>query len=158
MKNAKQGAADGAGRAGPAARAEGTLILVVDDFTDNREMYAQYLAFRGFRVAEAADGHEALRKAGELMPDLVVMDLSLPGLDGWEATRRLKRDGRTRAIPVIALTGHALDGYSQSARDAGCDSFLIKPCQPQDLENEIRRVLAIEGAEPEPRGRKERHA
>ena len=155
MKTARP--AEGAGRTG-GGRAEGVLILVVDDFTDNREMYAQYLAFRGFRVAEAADGHEALRKAGELLPDLVVMDLSLPGLDGWEATRRLRRDDRTSAIPVIALTGHALDGHSQSARDAGCDSFLIKPCQPHDLEMEIRRLLALEGAGPEPRGRKERHA
>jgi len=134
------------------------LILIVDDFTDNREMYAQYLAFRGFRVAEAADGHEALQKTIELLPDLVVMDLSLPGLDGWEATRRLKGDGRTKGIPVVALTGHALDGHSQTAREAGCDSFLIKPCQPQELEVEIRRILGLTAAELEPRGRKERHA
>jgi two-component system, cell cycle response regulator DivK len=134
------------------------FILIVDDFTDNREMYAQYLAFRGFRVAEAADGHEALQKAMELLPDLVVMDLSLPGLDGWEATRRLKRDSRTKGIPVVALTGHALDGHSQTAKEAGCDSFLIKPCQPQELELEIRRVLGLEGSHAEPRGRKERHA
>src|SRR4051812_7019627 len=82
------------------------LVLVVDDFPDNRDMYMQYLEFCGMRVAEAQNGHEALQQAFELLPDLIVMDLSLPGLDGWEATRRLKADARTRAIPVIALTGH----------------------------------------------------
>jgi len=149
--------AKGATKATKATKSGG-LVLVVDDFTDNREMYAQYLAFRGFRVAEAADGHEALQKAMELLPDLVVMDLSLPGLDGWEATRRLKCDSRTKAIPVVALTGHALDGHSQTAKEAGCDSFLIKPCQPQELETEIRRVLGLDAGHAETRGRKERHA
>ena len=79
--------------------------------------------------------------AGELIPDLIVMDLSLPGLDGWEATRRLKADERTRSIPVVALTGHALDGHAQSALEAGCDGFIIKPCEPEALLNEIRKIL-----------------
>jgi CheY-like chemotaxis protein len=116
-------------------------ILLVDDFADNREMYAEYLVFSGLRVSEAVDGHEALRKAGELIPDLIVMDLSLPGLDGWEATRRLKADERTRSIPVVALTGHALEGHAQSALEAGCDGFIIKPCEPEALLNEIRKIL-----------------
>src|SRR3954466_12736055 len=117
------------------------LILVVDDFQDNREMYAEYLQFSGFRVAEAATGHEALEKAFALRPDLIIMDLSLPVMDGWEATRRLKADERTRKIPVVALTGHALAGHSRGAKEAGCDSFLAKPCLPDQLVAEIRRML-----------------
>jgi two-component system, cell cycle response regulator DivK len=117
------------------------LILVVDDFADNREMYTQFLEFSGFRVAEAQNGHEALEKAFDMRPDLIVMDLSLPGLDGWEATRRLKADDRTRGIPVIALTGHALAGHSKGAMDAGCDAFITKPCLPERLMEEIQSML-----------------
>lgn len=117
------------------------LILVVDDFDDGREMYAAYLRFAGFRVEEAADGNEALAKSFELHPDLILMDLSLPGIDGWEATRLLKNDERTANTPVVALTGHALDGHSQRARDAGCDDFITKPCVPEELLLKIRKIL-----------------
>ena len=79
-------------------------------------MYAEYLRFCGFRVAEARNGNEALEQAFALMPDLILMDLSLPGMDGWEATRQLKSDERTRNIPVVALTGHALAGASEGAK------------------------------------------
>jgi CheY-like chemotaxis protein len=120
------------------------LILLVDDFPDNREMYALYLEYVGYQVAEAATGHEALARAFELSPDLIVMDLSLPGLDGWEATRRLKSDPRTKGIPVLALTGHALEGYSQGARNAGCDAFITKPCLPEELVVEIKALLGNE--------------
>jgi two-component system, cell cycle response regulator DivK len=117
------------------------LILVVDDYQDAREMYAEYLQFSGFRVAEAKNGNEAIEKAFELGPDLILMDLSLPGMDGWEATRQLKSDERTRHIPVVALTGHALAGASEGAKKAGCDSFVTKPCLPDDLVVEVRRML-----------------
>jgi two-component system, cell cycle response regulator DivK len=117
------------------------LILVVDDFDDNREMYAEFLRFTGYRVEEAANGLEALEKAFGLLPDVIVMDLSLPGVDGWEVTRRLKADGRTKHIPVIAVTGHALAGHSQGALEAGCDAFVTKPCLPEDLATEIQRLL-----------------
>jgi two-component system, cell cycle response regulator DivK len=117
------------------------LVLVVDDFPDNRDMYMQYLEFSGLRVAEAQNGHEALQQANTLLPDLIVMDLSLPGLDGWEATRRLKADPRTQSIPVIALTGHALAGHSKGAIEAGCDAFITKPCLPERLLEEIRKML-----------------
>ena len=117
------------------------LILVVDDYQDAREMYAEYLQFSGFRVAEARNGNEALEQAFSLKPDLILMDLSLPGMDGWEATRQLKSDERTRHIPVVALTGHALAGASDGARKAGCDSFVTKPCLPDDLVVEVRRML-----------------
>lgn len=121
------------------------LVLVVDDFQDNREMYAEFLRFSGLRVEEAVNGHEALDKAAALLPDLIVMDLSLPGIDGWEATRRLKREPATKHIPIIALTGHALAGYSEGARQAGCDAFVTKPCLPEDLLAEIRRILDAPG-------------
>ena len=119
----------------------GPLILVVDDYQDAREMYAEYLQFSGFRVAEARNGNEAVAQARSLKPDLILMDLSLPGLDGWEATRVLKADDETRHIPIVALTGHALAGASEGARKAGCDSFVTKPCLPDDLVVEVKRML-----------------
>lgn len=120
---------------------DSALILVVDDYQDAREMYAEYLQFSGFRVAEARNGNEAIEQAFALRPDLILMDLSLPGMDGWEATRQLKSDDRTKHIPVVALTGHALAGASDGARKAGCDSFVTKPCLPDDLVVEVRRML-----------------
>jgi len=119
----------------------GPLILVVDDYQDAREMYAEYLQYSGFRVAEARNGNEAVTQARSLKPDLILMDLSLPGMDGWEATRVLKADEETRRIPIVALTGHALAGASEGARKAGCDSFVTKPCLPDDLVVEVRRML-----------------
>ncbi len=133
------------GPAAPVARsarpAAGPLVLVVDDYEDAREMYAEFLQYSGFRVAEARTGVEAMEKAFELLPDLILMDLSLPVMDGWEATRRLKADSRTKAIPVVALTGHALAGHSEVARKAGCDAFVTKPCLPDALVLEVKRVL-----------------
>ena len=117
------------------------VVLVVDDFADNREMYSEYLSFSGYDVIEAKNGKEAIDAAQERLPDIIIMDLSLPVMDGWEATRRLKADERTRRIPVVALTGHALAGHSKGARDAGCDSFLAKPCLPDQLVAEIKRML-----------------
>jgi CheY-like chemotaxis protein len=121
--------------------ADRPLVLVVDDFIDAREMYAEYFVFSGFRVVEASNGAEAVQKALELTPQVILMDLSMPGMDGWEATRRLKADRRTKDIPVIALTGHALTGFSESAKLAGCDAFVTKPCLPDTLVEEVRRVL-----------------
>jgi CheY-like chemotaxis protein len=119
----------------------GPLILVVDDYQDAREMYAEYLQYSGFRVAEAKNGNEAVAQARSLKPDLILMDLSLPGMDGWEATRVLKADEATKKIPIVALTGHALAGASEGARKAGCDSFVTKPCLPDDLVVEVKRML-----------------
>jgi two-component system cell cycle response regulator DivK len=117
------------------------LVLVVDDFEDNRAMYAEYLAYSGYSVEQAADGEEAVKLAQHLLPDIVVMDLSLPIMDGWEATRRLKADERTRRIPVIALTGHALASHSRGAREAGCDAFLAKPCLPEKLVEKVEELI-----------------
>lgn len=128
-------AASGASLNGP------PLVLVVEDYQDAREMYVEYLKFSGFRVAEARNGLEALDQAMSLLPDIILMDLALPRMDGWEATRRLKDDARTRHIPVVALTGHALAGHAEGARQAGCDAFVTKPCLPDALVAEINRVL-----------------
>ena len=117
------------------------VVLLVDDYPDNRDIYVQFLTYSGLRVEEADNGHQALDKAFTLRPDVIVMDLSLPGLDGWEVTRRLKQDPRTRDIPVIALTGHALAGHSEGAFDAGCDAFITKPCLPERLLEEIRAIV-----------------
>jgi two-component system, cell cycle response regulator DivK len=118
------------------------LVLVVDDFQDNREMYAEFLAYQGFRVIQAANGVEALDQAFTNRPDIIIMDLSLPVMDGWEATRRLKADERTHGIPVVALTGHVMQGHSKGAIEAGCDSFVAKPCLPDQLVAEIRKMLS----------------
>jgi len=124
-------------------------VLLVDDYPDARAMYGEYLEFSGFDVVEAANGEEALARAVDAGPDIIVMDLSLPVMDGCEATRRLKADARTAAIPVVALTGHALAGISDGARQAGCAAFVTKPCLPDDLVLEIRRVLAARPASTE---------
>ena len=125
------------------ANTQRKTLLVVDDFEDNRAMYAEFLRYSGFDVLEASDGQEAVDKATALLPDLVIMDLSLPVLDGgWEATRRLRKRAHTRAIPIVALTGHALEGHSQGARDAGCDAFLAKPCLPETLLETLKEPLA----------------
>ena len=117
------------------------LVLVVEDYADAREIYVEYLEAMGFRVAEARNGEEALEQAFALLPDIILMDLALPGMDGWEASRRLKQDERTKRIPIVALTGHALAGHEESAKQAGCDAFVAKPCLPDALVAEIRRVL-----------------
>lgn len=117
------------------------LVLVVDDFEDNRMLYAEYLEFHGFRVAEAGNGEEAIERTLELRPAVVVMDLSLPVMDGWEATRRLKANAKTRDVVVLALTGHAEASHAKKARDAGCDDFIAKPCLPEDLVAKVREHL-----------------
>lgn len=104
-------------------------------------MYAEYLRHCGFEVDTAVTGAEAIDRVFARMPDIVVMDLTMPALDGWEATRRLKADPRTKAIPVLALTGHALEGSESAARAAGCNGYVMKPCLPEDLVIVIAQYL-----------------
>jgi two-component system, cell cycle response regulator DivK len=118
------------------------LILVVDDFDDGRELIVEILDHAGYRVEEARDGHEALEKVGQLLPDLVMMDLSLPGVDGWEVTRRIKAMKKTRGIPVMAFTAHALAEPATRALEAGCVSVLTKPCLPARIVSEVNRIVA----------------
>jgi CheY-like chemotaxis protein len=125
----------------PPARND-ALVLVVDDFEDNRAMYVEYLEFQGLSVAEAVNGEDAVARTKELMPAVVVMDLSLPVMDGWEATRRIKADPRTAHIRVIALTGHAEPAHAKKALEAGCDDFVAKPCLPEDLLAKVQAHLS----------------
>ncbi len=118
------------------------LILVVEDHKDSRIIFAEFLSLMGFHVATAEDGAQALIQATELLPDLILMDLSLPVLDGLEATRRLRKAERTRDIPVVALTGYTESESLQAALAAGCVAVLIKPVSPAELEAKIRQLLA----------------
>jgi len=117
------------------------LVLLVEDQSDLRHLYAQQLALSGYDVIEAENGAEAIDRTTSHAPDVVLMDLSLPVVDGWEATRRLKGDERTAHIPVVALTAHDGSGELQRATRAGCDWFVPKPCPPDALIAEVRRVL-----------------
>jgi CheY-like chemotaxis protein len=114
------------------------LVLVVDDFDDARELYCACLEQAGYRTAGARNGLEAVARALDLRPDVVLLDLAMPVLDGVEAARRLKADDRTRGARLIALTGYAVDRYADAALAAGCTRVLVKPVLPSDL------VLAVE--------------
>jgi two-component system cell cycle response regulator DivK len=103
------------------------IVIVVDDSADGREMLSEYLAYRGIAVVEAADGESALKLAHERKPVLILMDLQMAGVDGWEATRRLKADPTTKDIIVVAVTAHAMQPDEAIARQAGCDGFIAKP-------------------------------
>jgi CheY-like chemotaxis protein len=126
----------------PRAKRDRPLVLLVEDQPDLRLLYAQELAIGGFDVIEAGNGADAITHTSASSPDVVLMDLSLPVVDGWEATRRLKADLRTAHIPVVALTAHDGAGELQRATRAGVDWFVPKPCPPHALITEVRRVLA----------------
>jgi CheY-like chemotaxis protein len=115
-------------------------VLVIEDIEFNTDLLEQILEDE-YEVAFAADGAEGLRKAVELRPDLILMDLSLPVVDGWEATRRLKADPELARIPVIAVTAHAMAGEEEQARAAGADDFLSKPVDEALLLTMLRRWL-----------------
>jgi len=121
----------------------GPLILVVDDTRDSRELFVEFLRLSGFQAEQAASGAEALDKAATLRPSAIVMDLEMPEMDGWEATRRLKADERTRSIPVVALSAHVMEGARKKATEAGCSGFLPKPCYPSQVSDELRRILGV---------------
>ncbi len=119
------------------------LVLLADDSEDVLEAHGEILRDAGYRVAFAHDGNEVVARAIELRPDVILMDLSMPGLDGWEATRRIRADLRTHRIPIIALTSHALRRYADRSFDAGCTSFVQKPLgSGAQLVDEVARALA----------------
>ncbi len=120
---------------------ESALVLVVDDDRDGREMYTATLKAAGYRVEQAIDGFEAVDKGYKLRPDLILMDLLMPRLDGWEVIGWLKNNRNTRDIPIVAVTGAQAE-QRDLARDAGVHSVLVKPCPPDVLLGEIRRVLS----------------
>ncbi|HEY1697456.1 MAG TPA: response regulator [Polyangiaceae bacterium] len=118
-------------------------ILVVEDDEHLRELFIRWLEAAGYRTIAAGDGVRGIELAQRHAPCLVVMDLGLPIMDGWEATRVLKRDARTRAIPIIAVTGQTIKTRREDARTAGCDAFLEKPCDAEQLIAAVRRVAAV---------------
>ena len=116
-------------------------ILLVEDNEMNRDMLSRRLIRSGYEVVLALDGAQGVALAASDSPDLVLMDMSLPVLDGWEATRRLKANPLTRNIPVIALTGHVIERSRERAIEAGADGYLTKPCFPDSLLAEVQRVM-----------------
>jgi CheY-like chemotaxis protein len=119
------------------------LALVIDDSDDTREMYAVVLRLEGFAVEEARDGREALHKASEPLPDIIITDLAMPIMDGWETIRRLRADERTRRIPIIACSGQT---PSTRTRDCGADALIPKPCPLDTLLLEVRGLLRRDAA------------
>jgi two-component system cell cycle response regulator DivK len=117
------------------------LVLIIDDSLHTRELYTEYLVHTGLAVTAAAEAETGLELAQALRPDIIVMDIAMPGLNGITATHRLKQSPRTRRIPVIVLTGYAFRAIEQGALEAGADAFLTKPCLPEDLELKIRELL-----------------
>ena len=121
-------------------------ILLVEDNEMNRDMLSRRLARKGYDVTIAVDGGEGVRRAQTEQPDLILMDMSLPVLDGWEATRQIKADAATATIPVIALTAHAMSGDEAKCREAGCDDFDTKPVDLKRLLGKIETWLPSPGA------------
>jgi CheY-like chemotaxis protein len=118
------------------------LVLLVEDDRDGRRMFANWLEQAGFRVEQAHNGLQALERALDVMPDAILTDLNIPGIDGYELTRRLKADERTEHIPILAVTGYGPFTNDPSRADrAGCDAILPKPCDPEDVETTLRDLI-----------------
>jgi two-component system cell cycle response regulator DivK len=116
-------------------------ILVVEDQMDNRQILRDLLGNAGYQLVEAENGEEALAAVGRRRPDLILMDIQLPVMDGYEATRRLKADPATKSIPIIVVTSYALSGDEGKARAAGCDAYVTKPYSPRQLLAKVREFL-----------------
>ena len=116
-------------------------ILIVEDNQDNRELIVKALRINGYKVIEAVDGEEAIEKAKSEKPDLILMDLFIPKIDGYEVTRRLKGNDEFKNIPVIACTAHAMKGDMEDALAAGCDGYIPKPIDVRQLSNQINSFL-----------------
>ena len=116
-------------------------ILVVEDTEDNRQILRDLLSMAGYDMIEAHDGAEGLAKAAEHRPDLILMDIQMPVMDGYEATRRIKADPVLKSIPVIAVTSYALSGDEEKTRAAGCDGYIAKPFSPRQMLSKVREIL-----------------
>ena len=116
-------------------------VLVADDEPDNRAIMAAVLAASGYRVLEAKNGAEAVDAAVRELPDLILLDMAMPVMSGWDAARRLKSMERTRAIPILAFTAFALAGDELKVREAGCEGYVSKPCVPADVVRKIREKV-----------------
>lgn len=120
---------------------EARTVLLVDDNEDNRFIYTTMLAHHGYRVLEAGSGEDAVRLAGEQRPNLILMDISITGIDGWTATEQIRERPETRAIPVVALTGHSASEHRARAVALDCAGYLTKPCEPSRVLHEVRRLI-----------------
>jgi two-component system, cell cycle response regulator DivK len=118
-------------------------IMVVEDQEDNRQILRDLLGNNGYDLIEAWDGETALTTVASQRPDLILMDIQLPGIDGYEVTRRIKADPALRAIPIIAVTSYALSGDAEKAFEAGCDAYVTKPFSPRQLLAKIREYLPL---------------
>ena len=121
--------------------AERPLVLLVEDDDDTRALYIEYFNFVGVRIEGASGGAEAVAKVRALNPDVVVLDMNMPGMSGWQVARKLKASPETRAVPILALTAYDTKGSEQAALDAGCDRYRAKPCLPQDLVVIVREMV-----------------
>ena len=127
------------------------VILLVEDNHDNRVIYRTILEHTGYTVLEAGDGALGLRTAREARPDLILLDISIPVMDGWEVARALKGDPGTAGIPIIALTAHAMAADRERAAEVGCDGYLAKPVEPRRVVEEVSRLLALAASDGDPR-------
>jgi len=125
----------------PTDRAQ--TVLIVEDNEDNRIVYSTMLRHFGFAVDEAENGAEGILKARANLPDVILMDIAIPLVDGWEAVQRLKKDPTTAHIPIVALTADAMPADRERAIQVGCDGYLAKPCEPRAVVEEVRRLLAL---------------
>jgi len=123
------------------ADAAAKTVLIVEDQIEMRAINAMYLHHHGFRVVAADNGVDGLKAARETLPDLILMDISVPGIDGIRATEALKRDPETECIPVVIITAHPYGSVGKRAVDAGCDGYLTKPCDPRRILQEVRRRI-----------------
>ena len=116
-------------------------ILVVEDTEDNRQILRDLLTQAGFDLIEAHDGAEGVAKAAEHKPDLILMDIQMPVMDGYEATRQIKANPELKAIPIVAVTSYALSGDEEKARAAGCDGYIAKPYSPRQMLAKVREIV-----------------
>ncbi len=129
---------------GPESLGMGKVVLLVEDNHHNRQIFAQVLTHYGFEVKEAENGELAVKIAPEVGPDLILMDLSLPVMDGWQAARRIKAIPELAKVPIIALTAHAMTGDREGAIEAGCDGYLSKPISPKKVVVAVAEALGLE--------------
>ena len=128
--------------------ADDVLVLIIDDGDDNRAIYRSYLEHAGYKVAEATNATDGIAMAKSLLPAIVVMDLAMPGVDGWEATRLLKTDAATRGIGIVALSAFHEPASRRKAREAGADFFLAKPCPPKELALHVSECIKRRSRKP----------
>ena len=131
---------------------EAALVMIADDNEDARDVFEHYLVLQGYRIVTALDGVDAVQRAHTCQPDIILMDLQMPRLDGWEAIRQLKTDPRTASILLVAISAYAHDAVRSEARAAGADASLTKPCLPAQVSMMVRALLSWRDGKHSPKG------